>query len=66
MSVESDVKNILYNYLSKARGAYSVGGLADACYEQLEKHLKVKDIPVVNEPDLGKALTDGTASEIIE
>ncbi len=63
MSIESEVKNILHNYLAKARGAYSVGGLADACYAELEKHLKVKDIPVVNEPDVGKILSDGTASE---
>ena len=66
MSTKSDVKNILYNYLVKARDAYSVGGLADACYAELEKHLKVKDIPVVNEPDLGKVMTDGTASETSE
>ncbi len=63
MSVESEVKNILYNYLSKARGAYSVGGLADACYAELKKHLKAKDVPVINESKLGKVLSDGTASE---
>ncbi len=64
MTREAEVKNILYNYFSKARGAYSVGGLADACYEDLKKHLSAKNVPVVNEPDLSKVLTDGTASEV--
>lgn len=63
MTPETEVKNILHNYLAKARGAYSVGVLADACYAELKKHLKVKDIPVVNEPDLPKALSDGTVYE---
>ena len=62
MTVESKVKNTLHNYLAKARGAYTVEGLADACYKELKEHLKAENIPVVNEPDLGKVLTDGTAS----
>lgn len=66
MNTESEVKNILHNYLAKARGAYTVGGLADACYvELLDKgHLREKDIPVIEEPDLGKVLMDGTPSEL--
>ena len=60
---EAKVKNILHNYLSKARGAYSVGLLADACYKEMEEYLKLENIPVVDEPDLGKVLMDGTASE---
>lgn len=63
MTTEAKVKNILHNYLSKARGAYSVGLLADACYKEMEEYLKLENIPVVDEPDLGKVLTDGTASE---
>jgi len=62
MSIEPKVKNILHNYLAKARSAYSVGVLADACYEELKKHLKSGNIPVINEPDLRKVLIDGTAS----
>ncbi|KKM68326.1 hypothetical protein LCGC14_1462000 [marine sediment metagenome] len=64
MSIEAEVKNILHNYLAKARGAYSVGVLADACYDEIKKHLKVKDIPVVDERKVGKVLSDGTASEV--
>lgn len=66
MTLEAKIKNILHNYLAKARGAYTVGGLADACYEELKEHLKAETIPVVDEPDLGRVLTDGTASEVKE
>ena len=66
MTVEPKVKNILHNYLAKARGAYTVGGLADACYVELKQYLKVENVPVINEPDLGKVLTHGIASETRE
>ena len=63
MSIEAKVKNILHNYLAKARGAYTVGGLADACYSELKEYLKAENITVIDEPDLAKVLTDGTVNE---
>jgi len=63
MSIKFEVKRILRDYLNGAC-VCGVIGQVDACYNELKKYLKVNDIPVVNEPDLGRVLSDGTVSEI--